>query len=341
MEENQFLECEPSNTPKRNKPSDDEFSPESAQPQKVLKKMEISQEEWREVLEGIRQINSISQLMAKSEELEPLRQDIADIKNSQIAIKEKIESIEKRVSDLEADFDGLKNDDVEAMISDVEDIKSRTEHFAQINLNNILIIRHFPLEIKSDRTELLSTVKKIFASLQIDITENDYDASAMKVRNMDLAFIQLKFSTQLLKSKVLKKFRQMKKLKENEPSFLTEKYTGLSADHALNGKLITMHNRLTKYNIDLLQAARSHVPKHFDFVFDDADGRILAKSGNTFHNIHTTEDIEILVDKIDKSRSNQRAPPNETNAGSSRGTSQNARGRGGGPAKSTRSKTGR
>lgn len=170
--------------------------------------MEISQEEWREVVEGIRQINSISQLMAKSEELEPLRQGIADIKNSKIAIKEKIESIEKRVSDLEDDFDGLKNEDVEAMISDVEDIKSRAEHLAQINLNNFLIIRHFPLEVKSDRTELL--------------TENDYDASAMKVRNMDLAFIQLKFFTQLLKSKVLNKFRQMKKLKENEPTFLTE-----------------------------------------------------------------------------------------------------------------------
>lgn len=341
METDQNLSIRLQDTPKRGKPSDDEYSPSSLQQQKVQKKMDISPEVLTEILAGIRKINGIElnlsnvmQQMARSEELEPLRRDIADIKNSQVIIKEKIESIEKRVSDLENDFDGLKNGDVEGMIEEVDQIRACTQQLSQNHLNNFLIIRHFPLEIKNDRKELLAAVKKIFTILQFDVRENDYDATAMKVHNKDLAFIQLKFSSQLLKGKVLNRFRQMKKLKENEPQFVVEKITGISADHPLNGTIISMHNRLTRNNIELIQAARTHVPNVFDFVFDDAEGRILAKCGNSFKTISSHQEIETLVAKIDQTKRHPQQAPQQAPAvvprrGRSRQTYPNVSNRGG------------
>ena len=330
-----------SNTPKR-KQSDTEFSPESSQPQKVQKNMEVSKEDWCEVLSGIRKINNIETTLgnvmqemaklAKSEELEPLKKDIADIKNSQAVFKEKIENIEERICELESEFDTLKNSEVEELISEFDEIKTCTQQLSQSNLNNYLIIRHFPLEIKNDRNELIATVKKIFTVLEFDIHPNEYDVMALKVRNKDLAFIQVKFATQLLKSKVIQKFRQMKKIKANEPQFVVEMFTGLTVSHPLNGTQITMHNRLTKSNVNLLQAARKHVPDYFDFVFDDTDGRILAKSGNSFNTICTNEDISMLIKKIDETK--RRPPPSQdpNTARSSRsgrgGTVPNTRGRG-------------
>lgn len=346
MESSPNKSSETSSTPKR-KQSDDEYSPESQQPQKVHKKMNVPTLVWNEVLEGIRKINNIEQClsnvmqqMAKSEELEPLRSDIAEIKNSQALIQEKIESIEKRVSDLENDIDELKQSDVEGMISDFDDIKARTQQLSQSNLNNFLIVRHFPVEIKNDRKELLSCVNKIFTTLEFDINPNEYDVMALKVHNKELAFIQIKFSTQLLKSKVINKFRLMKRTKANEPQFFVEMFTGLSTDHSLNGTMISMHNRLTKFNVDLLQAARKHVPNHFDFVFDDADGRILAKNGTSFSTICSNQDISKLVAKIDATK-RQRPPPDTSNssrsltlrsgrggtAGNSRGAANTNRGR--------------
>lgn len=324
MEKSQNTVTASNNTPKRGLlNSDEEFSPESTQPQKLQKKMDISSSDWQEVLAGIRKIQSIEHnltsvmqnmtALAKSEELEPLRNDIAEIKGSQLIIQDKIVSIERRVTDLENEVDSIKNNDVNGIISEVDEIRTCTQQLSQINLNNFLIIRHFPIEIKNDRKELCATVQKIFAELQFDIHPNEYDATAMKVRNKELAFIQLKFSSQLLKSKVLSKFRQMKKIEGNEPNFVVEKLTGLPADHALNGTLISMHNRLTKHNIQLLQTARTHVPKYFDFVFDDADGRILAKSGNSFINIGSTEDIEDLIIKIERTK----RPPIQSQVGRS------------------------
>lgn len=318
MEVSQNLSIRHQETPKRNKPSDDEFSPETSQQQKVHKKMEISPENLSEILDGIRKINglelSLSNVMhfmkstAKSEELEPLRVDIAEIKNSQNMIKEKIESMQKRVSELETDLNALKNGDVEGMFEEVDQLRACTQQLSQSNLNNFLIIRHFPLEIKNNRSDIFAAVKKVFTTLQLDIHENDYEASAMKVRNKDLAFIQLKFASQILKSKVLSKFRQMKKIKENEPQLVVEKLTGIPANHPLNGTVISMHNRLTKHNIELLQIARTHVPKYFDFVFDDTEGRILAKCGDSFTPICSTHDIETLVAKSEQTK---RPPPSQ------------------------------
>lgn len=342
MENTQKSSVKSKETPKRNKPSDDEFSPETLQ-KNVNKKMDVTSDELKEILAGIRMINNMEQnlasvmqqmpFIAKSEELELLRRDIAEIKTSHELFKEKIESIDKRVSDLENDFDALKNGDVESMANEVEDIRACTQQLSQSNLNNFLIIRHFPLEIKNDRKELLSTINKIFTALQLDIHDNEFDATAMKVRNKDLAFIQLKFSSQLLKSKVLSKFRQLKKISENEPLFIVEKLTGLTIDHVLNGTTITMHNRLTKHNIEILQAARNHVPKYFDFVFDDAEGRILAKCGNSFNTIHSIENIRTLVDKLESSsRPNQQRQPSRPQPAPASGI---RRGRSGGLVKGT------
>lgn len=335
MNTDQNLSMRHQETPKRGKPSDDEYSPNSLQQQKVQKKMDINPEVLNEILTGIRKINSIESNLAnvmqqmdrnaKSEELEPLRRDIADIKNSQEIFRQKIESIEKRVSDLENDFDGLKNGDVDGMIEEVDQIRACTQQLSQNHLNNYLIIRHFPLEIKNDRKELFAAVNKIFTILQFDICENDYDATAMKVHNKDLAFIQLKFSSQLLKGKVLSRFRQMKKLKENEPQFVVEKITGVPADHSLNGTTISMHNRLTRNNIELLQAARTHVPKFFDFVFDDAEGRILAKCENSFKTVCSHHDIEQLITKIDQTR----RPPQQARQQATANTGPPRRGRSG------------
>lgn len=96
--------------------------------------MEMNPEVLTEILAGIRKINGIElnlsnlmQQMGKSEELEPLRRDIADIKNSQEVTKQKIESIDKRMSDLENDFDGLKIGDVEGIIEEVDQIRACTQ----------------------------------------------------------------------------------------------------------------------------------------------------------------------------------------------------------------------
>lgn len=317
MEYNQFSLLQSPAPAKRDRTSDEETSP-IVQQQKQ-QRMELNDDQMTLFFDGLKKISELYHItelnQAKLNKLDGIESHICEIRKSQTAITEKLESIEGRVASLEGDMEAIKNQQsssgVDQVVSEVQRIQSHTQQLAQSNLNNILIIRHFPAEISSDKQTMNSVITNIFNTLELDVHQNDYEASAIKLRDKNIAFLQMKFSSQLLKNKVLNKFRHMKKSITNEPPFIIDKLMVLPVDHELNGTAISMQNKLTKYNFDLLKSARKHAPSHFDFVYDDPDGRILARVGNRFHTIRNEEDIAELVHQINANRATKKPPPKQ------------------------------
>lgn len=296
--------------------AEDAFSPPALkQPEKIRKKMEITEEHWGKIMEAFDNINSMKNTMESiREELAPLRKAVEDVENRVKRLEEEHVATSKtkeRIVEYERE---------------VEQVKSDTQ---QIKLNNYLIVRHFPLKLKEDKNELNRTINRLFNILQLDIQTMDYETTAFKVRNKDLSFVQIKFATQMMKAKVLNKFRQTRKNSDDNIQLLVENLTGLPTNHQLNGQLITMQNKLTRSNVELLKAARIHTRKSssepgvFDFVYDDAEGKIIAKRGDEFIKIDSLKDIEDLVAKyqhFDSQNENSHLPTTRQERKSERAT---------------------
>lgn len=305
MESNQFSLLQSPAPAKRDRTSDEENSPS-------LQQHKQQRMEGDQVEALVKKISEFEKYLTKLNKLDGIESDVQEIRKSQAETSARLEKIEERVVLLETEMETIKSQqtvgNADEVASEIQHIKSHTQQLAQSNLNNTLIIRNFPSEIQSDKKVMDLVVSNIFRTLELDVHENEYDATAIKVRNKDIAFIQLKLSSQLLKNKVLMKFRHMKKAAKDEPPFILDKLMKLSEKHELNGTMISMQNKLTKYMYELLQSARKHSPSHFDFVYDDPDGRILAKIGNRFHTISSHEDVAGLVKMVNVDKSHKQKP---------------------------------
>lgn len=140
--------------------------------------------------------------------------------------------------------------------------------------------------------------------------------------------MSIKIASDSTKIKVLKKFKAMKNDPNLGTSLLVEKHTTLAPNHPLNGIKLSMANKLTAFNVDLINKARNFAPSHFDYVFDSPDGTIKAKIGKDSRPeiIRCEEDIARLVADIEK---NRRKPPNSTTRQSPVSLRSSQRGRGG------------
>jgi hypothetical protein len=296
-----------SNTPKNSKRnlSEDEISPDSLQQKKTVK-MNLNPEQVQSMLESI---NLIPEMSRQIKDFQSIKETVSDIQKTQHVIVAAIDTIKERVQALEEEVSVLKqhppSEVLDDIASQVSEVRKENQYLHQLSLNNVLMMRFFPIEVKTDNVMMENALRKIFATLEIEMNPNEYEAHAIKVRNKNLAHIQVKFSSSLLKTKVLKKFREVKKASTNasEPGpFLMERLMSIPSSHDLNGKFLTMQNKLTRANFDLLNAARKYAPSHFEFVYDSPEGIIMARAGGQVHQLFDENDIMELVEKIEEDK---------------------------------------
>jgi archaellum component FlaC len=301
-------EQETQDTPKTSKRalSEDEHSPTSKQQRKTLK-MDITPEQFKEMMDAIKQIPEMRQQLL--DDLPTIKEEMSGMRKAQESMATSLESIKERVQILEEEVQALKEnpptEQLEEVMSQIEEIQRENQILQQMKVNNVIMLRNFPIEIKSNATMMKTAVEKLLNTLELNISANDYEAHAIKVRNKNLAFIQMKFSSDILKVRVLKKFRDMKKstANTNEPApFLIEKLVELSIDHELNGKVLSIQNKLTRANFDLLNAARKFAPSHFEFVFDSPEGNIMIRANGHIHQVLSEREVNELVKRIDNEK---------------------------------------
>jgi hypothetical protein len=275
-------------TPAKRGRSDDEISPNSRQEHKSIK-MSISEDE----LKGL--ITNVAVMMKTLE----------TIKTSQDNFTAAFMKMDTRMTDLETKVDQIKvaceTDDLREQIHMLQRENSTLKQSAkQSEVNNIAIIRNLPLEIVGDDESTSKIIQSVLRTLNVSSVY--FEAEAYKARDKKTANITVTFTSAQSKSKVFQKFRKLKNDKVNGSSLLVEKHVNLANEHFLNGKMIMIANKLTKFNADLVKKARDYVPSHFDYVFDSYDGTIKAKIGDKFSTIHDEDDIKQLVEEIEKYR---------------------------------------
>lgn len=287
------------NTPKRSR-EDDSISPASTQRDKDQKMSTLIESD---VL-ALRQLFTDFGVM-KSEfaVIRSMKDDITEIKESQQKYLKKVEDIERKIESLEHEVDALKErgigDDAE---QELDELRKKNHAVEQAMINERLTIRNLPIEIREKREDVQTTVERIFNILQLDINSHDYEAYATPTPNRKLAKIELKFSSAMLKARVLRKFRESKRAITDDSPFIVERLIQLPSDHELNGKLISISNKLTPHNAQLIKSARKLSPSHFDFAYDSPEGVIFVKVGERSHRIMDESDIMMLKEDIEKSR---------------------------------------
>lgn len=277
--------------------SDDEVSPKSTQEAKQTKMEE-------------RTMEVILAKLEKLDHLEAIQNDIASMKAAQTEFFSSLKSLGKKVDNLEKDVKLIKDSqNSDETMKEVKRIQRKNNTLEQSLVNDRIIIRNLPLSVYENKSLMKSTVCKILTTLDLDINEDAYDAYAIKVNSKMCANIVMRFVSTLLKVRVIKKFRGMRRERGNDCPWLVENIVEIPNDHHLNGKQITIANKLTSANADLIQQARKHVPSHFNFVFDTPEGLIMVKINDKFHKIEAEDDIEQLIGsttaKRDESNSQQ------------------------------------
>lgn len=292
METSQIEEELSINTPKRPRDTDD-ISPESKQKSKEVKAM-TSNEEIKQFMKAMN--DNMSAMNAKLNAFDDIREDLSQIKKENADFKKSLREVNQRVQKVEEHIEML-NDNDEKLAGDlkreIQALKVQNNTLEQSHMNNAVIIRNLPKDMKDDQ-DIVTAVKNIFSALQIDVNEDEFEAYAYDAYNKKTANINVKFSSIKKKKYLVKRYRESKKT-ESEPLLLVNKIVGLPIDHELNGKSISISNQLTQYNTKLLQFAREYVPSHFAFAFDTIDGIIKVKVGDSFRKVSSIEEIEHLV----------------------------------------------
>lgn len=282
----------------------DEISPGS---QQETKKMTSELEQLKNMFE-----NQMTLMKEMAGTIESIQKDVISIKSTNEKFQERLVAVEERVTKTEEEVEVLKNDGkrhVEETKMELEAIESKFHAYDQSLLNNQLIIRNLPGEIKDSRNSMNTAIERIFQALEIDLNENDYEAYAVANSNKNIACIHMKFASTMLKTRVVKKFREMRKRIDDTP-FIVEKLIGLPTEHELNGKLITISNKLSQHSTKVLQYARKSTPAPFDFVYDTPDGNLMVRFSGKAHRIDSCEEVDKLVGIAEKAKSKQ--PPKKS-----------------------------
>lgn len=302
------------NPPKRDL-SEDEISPDSKRKEKVTK-MVLSDTDLE---------NLVANVAAIMKNTETMNANIDEIKLSQNKLAESFNNMHVRVTDLEKKVDDLRESrEIEVLRHELKVIKGQFHALEQSGANNKLFVRNLPLEVIENEETTENVIKSIMNV--IGMPHAYYEAEPRKAPNNQTANVLLTFATDATKSKVMRKFKALKNDKARGSALLVEKHITLARDHTLNGVKVSMANKLTAFNAQLIKEARKFAPSHFEYVFDSPEGLIKVKITNDTSpvTIRCEEDLRKLVEKIENDRRKQphssaRTSPITTRANAARG----------------------
>jgi hypothetical protein len=283
-----------SETPKRQRSSDEEISPSIRQEEKV-RKMRVDEQAFNELKEMVRG------MATKLDKLDALVDDITAMKESQRETYESVKNAESKIVTLESEMEILRDDN--KMLGEKVSLLEKKEFVnGQARLNDTLMIRNLPKEVCKDRALMFNVVEKIFDTIGMNLSGTSYKATAFSTAKMKSATVELKLASSVMKEESIHKFRELKNNKANyNGELLIEKFCQLPAESQLNGKTVMLSSKLHQHYLDLVQDARKYVGTHFDFVLEAPDSRILVRRDG-FHHIDSKEDLKRLVEKFDKIR---------------------------------------
>jgi hypothetical protein len=236
-----------------------------------------------------------------SSQYSEINSKISEVTKFQEKLSESFGDISKRVSVLEENVESIvergKNcDGIQAQIAEVAKECSVLNHAMD---NDRIIIRNLPVEIHRNQMKMNSIVKKILSTLKTDINDTQFETFSEHHREEKSANIVVKFSSAMLKTQVVRKYRAVRKeLDINDSPFKVEKLVDLAPNHHLHGKTVSITNKLSKKNTELIHHARKFVGSYFDFVYDSPEGSIIIKNKDKFHQIKHEEDIAELIKGI-------------------------------------------
>lgn len=258
-----------SETPKR-KQSDDEISPSLVRDQKRIK-MPVNEEEFRKQTD---MIAALSKKLDKLDMLDSMKLEIGEIKASQDELCNSFKGMEKRVENLERDVGELRESKVieelqgeikqlsmknNALETKVKEMSSQSESYN----NDTMIIRNLPLDVCDNDGRLLEVIDKVFAALNMPLNFTHYTATTKSVQGKNSARATIKFSSAMLKAKVIRQFRAIRNAENYDGELLVERVLQLPVGSPLNGVHLAMSSVLTKHNVELIKHARTFVKSHF------------------------------------------------------------------------------
>lgn len=282
-------------TPKRQL-ENDEISPNSQQENKKMPSDEVHMKNLYENQERI---------IAQLSKLDGIQRDVNAIKECSKKFEASLAAMDARVTVVEEELKSLKRDEKQIddeLREEMEKLKARNLSLEQSLLNSQIMIRNVPSHVKESKATLKATTERIFAAMEMDVSENDYESFATVGVNKNVATIHLKFASSIMKTRVVRKFREMRKANEGDPPFIVEKLIGLPMDHELNGKMITISNKLSQQNLATLQHARKFTPAKFEFVFDTPEGNLMVRALGKLHRIFSCDDVDSLLESVDKAK---------------------------------------
>lgn len=227
-----------------------------------------------------------------------IQEEVSSIKSSQNKLIETQSALNVRVDNIEKNLQNWRHaHERDEIKEELEEVKKKNDALFMAQGNDRIIMRNFPLEIQSDQQKIRNVIHKVLNVLKIDVSGSHFEAFSVKAADKESANIVVKFSSSMMKSQVVKRYREAKKIKPFD-SLRVDNLTELAQSHHLSGKSVMISNKLNNHSTRLIFNARKYVNSHFDFVFDSPEGNIFAKVGGSFHKIETDSDIEKLVKKI-------------------------------------------
>lgn len=304
MEKNQIESIFAATTPKRIR-DDDTISPESLQKTKerVIRMASTSDEQFKQIIDSLNEINASQKSMEAN--ISQMMKENAEFKQSICEIDQRVKEVEKKIEKINM-IDEESSNEMKSKLLALE-AQNNILHQKQLNCN--VTIHNLPKHVKEGSENVKKVMQNIIDDLRLNIQPTDYDAYAIETKKKDLAMINVRFESLKMKKMFTEKVRAYKRDK-NESHLLVEKIIEIPEDHPLNGKKITVTNHLTAYNFMLLQYARKFVPSHFLYAFDNDDGIIKVKIGQSFEKITSTVEVDKLVSKVEADKNKKKTKNN-------------------------------
>lgn len=302
----------PSETPKR-KLSDNEISPSLVKESKFIK-MPISEEDFKKQSSDIA---SIMRKLDKLDLLDSMKDEISQIKTSQTEMCNSFKVMEHRVETLERDVSEMRESkSVEQLQDEVRRLNDKNNaletkiHRMTAQSNDSVNIRNLPANLCQNDEEAFNVVGKVLTALGMPLDWTQYTVQYKPDTINRLAIrATVKFSTSMLKAKVIKRFRDVKNATNYDGELLVERVFQLPMDHQLNGTHLAMSNVLTQHNLELLKHARKFVDSHFAFVFDTPHGLVKVNLGkDNFKKVETIDDVQRLIEEIERNSELRKKP---------------------------------
>lgn len=282
-------------TPKRNR-SEDEISPSVKPDSKLRKTMEVDQAEFHE-LKAV--VMSMSKQLDKLNMLDTMNAEIKEIRLNQDNFRESLHLVDTRVDVLEREVETLRESHANAC-GTIRFLEKKNHIVEQERLNDIVMLNNLPREICNDQAMLKNVIDKILTALDIDPRTTHCNSKAFPSTKTSTAVVELKLSPSL-KSKAMEKFKAIKSDKANDGKLLIEKFVQLPVESQLNGRMLTMSNKLTPHYLNLKKHAQTFVKSHLEFVYETPDSRILVFAGR-FHRIDDDDDLRAIIKQIDEGK---------------------------------------